>query len=57
MISSAMNAVPLYIYGLPIIVVVLVILTVSTMKTLRDYERAVIFTLATPSAAKLHYRL
>jgi regulator of protease activity HflC (stomatin/prohibitin superfamily) len=45
MISSTVSQIPLYIYTLPILVLVLLFLATSTIKILREYERAVVFTL------------
>ncbi len=45
MISSAVSAVPLYVYAVPVVVLVLLFLASSTIKILREYERAVVFTL------------
>jgi len=45
MISSAVSAVPLYVYAVPIVVLVLLFLASSTIKIFREYERAVVFTL------------
>lgn len=44
-ISSAVSAVPVYVFVVPILVLVLFILATSTIKILREYERAVVFTL------------
>jgi regulator of protease activity HflC (stomatin/prohibitin superfamily) len=45
MISSFFNGIPLLIYAIPVILLFLVILAGSTIKILREYERAVVFTL------------
>jgi regulator of protease activity HflC (stomatin/prohibitin superfamily) len=45
MISSAVSAVPLYLYVIPIVVLLVLVLSSSAIKILREYERAVVFTL------------
>ncbi len=45
MIASAFGSVPAYLYLIPIVAVLALILSTSTIKILREYERAVVFTL------------
>ena len=45
MLSSVMNAVPMVIFAIPIVLLVALVLAKSTFKILREYERAVVFTL------------
>ena len=45
MASSTFYVVPFYYYAVPLIVLVLLLLAGSTIKILREYERAVVFTL------------
>ncbi len=45
MSSTSVFAVPLYLYVVPVILLIILILAKSTFKILREYERAVVFTL------------
>ena len=45
MISSVMNAVPLGLFALPFIAIIALVVVKASVKVLREYERAVVFTL------------
>jgi regulator of protease activity HflC (stomatin/prohibitin superfamily) len=45
MIPAALSAIPLFFYAVPIILLLVIVLSSSTIKILREYERAVVFTL------------
>ncbi len=45
MISSAVNSVPVLLYVIPVFVLLALVLSKTTIKILREYERAVVFTL------------
>jgi regulator of protease activity HflC (stomatin/prohibitin superfamily) len=45
MFAAAMNAIPIFAYALPIIAIIALFVIKSTIKVLREYERAVVFRL------------